>query len=305
MQSATFTFENADGIDVFVYHWAPEGDAKGVVQITHGMQEHAGRYAETAEALCEAGFVVYANDQQGHGKTAGSLERYGKVGPRGYEGILDDMKRLTDRAREENPGLPIFLMGHSWGSFMTQAYIQRWGDGLKGAVLSGTNGKNPLVKPGVLLARMVVSLRGADTTAVLLHHLSMGHFNKKFGSDPKGHEWISRDPEVVKEFEADPFCGGDFPNAFFLMLVELLSNTWDRASEARVPKGLPLYLFAGSDDPVGLETEGIVALMDRYRDLGVRDIHHKFYPGGRHEMLLETNREEVWKELIAWLDAHL
>lgn len=305
MQSATFTIENAHGDDVFVYHWAPEGDAKAVVQITHGMQEHAGRYAQTAEALCKAGYVVYANDQQGHGKTAGSLERYGKVDPRGYEGILDDMRRLTERAREENPGLPVFLMGHSWGSFMTQAYCQRWGQELKGAVLSGTNGKNPLVKPGVLLARMVVSLRGGDTTAVLLQHLSMGHFNKKFGSDPKGHEWISRDPEVVKEFEADPFCGGDFPNGFFLMLVELLSNTWDRASEARIPKDLPVYMFAGSDDPVGLETEGIVALLDRYRDMGIRDLSHKFYPDGRHEMLMETNREEVWADLIAWLDARV
>jgi alpha-beta hydrolase superfamily lysophospholipase len=305
MKSTVFSFVDADGVTIFVYKWLPEGRApKAAVQISHGMQEHAGRYAELAELLTANGYAVYANDHRGHGKTALGMDKQGQLGAGGWESTVRDLKELTDKIKSELPGIPLFLLGHSWGSFLTQNYIEKWGTGLKGAILSGTHGKDPLVKLGVMLGKRDVKRRGPAAPGGILEKLSVGGLNKKFEPVRTPKDWLNRDPAEVDKYIADPWCGKPFPNGFFLELVMLLSHTWEKSNEAQVPKELPIYLFAGSLDPVGKYTKTVQALAIRYQKYGIKDVTTKFYEGARHETLHETNRVQVMNDILAWLNAH-
>jgi alpha-beta hydrolase superfamily lysophospholipase len=305
MQSASFTFRDHDDIDVHACSWAPDqGPARAIVQISHGMQEHVGRYERTARALADAGLAVYANDHRGHGRTAADPAEFGRLGPGGWQSALLGLRQLTRIAVEQSPGLPVFLLGHSFGSFLAQAYVQRWGDALAGAIFSGTNGRNMLLRPGLVVARLIVRREGLDTTATTLREMSVGKYNKAFEPGPTGKEWLSRDPETVREYIEDPLCGGDVPNGFFMELITMLDAIWRPEQERRIPRDLPIYMFSGSECPVGNRTRGVEALARRYRRHGLEDLTVRFYPGGRHEMLNEVNRDEVYADLVAWIDAH-
>jgi alpha-beta hydrolase superfamily lysophospholipase len=304
----TFTFRDRDDVAVFVRHWTPEaGPAKAVVQVVHGMQEHGGRYEHLAGALIGAGYAVYAGDLRGHGLTAVAPHELGHLGPGGWEAALSGVGVLGEIAREENPGAGLFLLGHSFGSFLVQAFVQRWGDRLRGAVLSGTNGRNPLLRAGLVAARLIARRQGLDATATTLRQLAMGSFNKRFARGPgvTGMEWLSRDPAATRAYIDDPLCGFDLPNSFFLELFDLLDATWRPERERRIPRRLPIYMFSGSEDPVGGRTRGVEALARRYRRVGLADVTVRFYPGGRHEMLNELNRDEVAADLVTWLDARV
>ncbi len=304
MQALEFWFKDNSGVDVHVHKWSPDGDARAVIQVVHGMQETAYRYAAFAGDITAAGYIVYAADARGHGSTLIDGMR-GKLGAGGWESVLAATTHLTGIIRQENPGLKVFLMGHSWGSFLSQAYMQSFGDRVDGVVLSGTNGTNPLVGIGLLVARAVVALKGADTKADLLHQLSLGPYNKGLHDTDTGLDWLSRDTKVVRDYFNDPECGADFPNSFYLELLRLLKTIWTPVHERRIPTGLPIYIFAGAADPVGGYGKGVRALYGRYRKYGIQDVTMRLFPGGRHEMLNEINRDEVIAELRTWLDAHV
>ncbi len=305
MKTSGFTFTDTDGVDIYVYKWLPDGRApRAAVQVSHGMQEHAGRYAELAELLTSNGYAVYANDHRGHGRTAFGPDRQGQLGPGGWEGTVRDLKQLTDKIKSELPGVPVFLFAHSWGSFLAQNYIGKWGKELQGALLSGTHGKDPLVKLGVLLGKWDVKRRGPVAPGGLLENLAVGGLNKKFQPARTSFDWLNRDPAQVDAYIADPWCGKHFPNGFFNDLAKLLADTWDARNEARIPADLPIYLFAGTQDPVGKFTKTVKALADRYKRNGIKDVTTRFYEGARHETLHETNRGEVMNDILAWLNAH-
>ncbi len=305
MKSSTFTFKDHDGVEISVYKWAPESKAKAVLQISHGMQEHAGRYAQAAEAFTQEGYIVYANDHRGHGKTAPSIDKLGILGPGGWQSVLKDLLQLTSMIKQENPGLPVFLLGHSFGSFMAQAYIEEAGTGLKGAILSGTDGKNPLIGMGAFLAKLVVKLKGVETKGNFLAKIVDGGLNKPFepGRTPK--DWLNRDEAEVDKYIKDPYCGARLSNGFYLDLVLVQKNAWKEENEKKVPLTLPIYLISGTDCSVGHQTKGVQALIERYKKYGIKDVTWKFYPGARHELFHETNKEEVFQDVIAWLDAHM
>jgi alpha-beta hydrolase superfamily lysophospholipase len=304
MRSTTFTMSGPDGVSVFVYRWLPEKPATAVVQISHGMQEHAGRYAPLAERLTAAGYAVFANDQLGHGRTALGGDKQGQLGVGGWDAAVRIVKQLTDHINAETPGLPVFLLGHSWGSFLAQNYIGRWGSGLAGVLLSGTHGEDPLVGIGIIIASLDRALRGRTAPGGLLEKLSVGGLNKTFEPARTPFDWISRDPTTVDKYAADPYCGKPFPNGFFQELTRLLAGTWRKEKELQIPKDLPVLLFSGTRDPVSKFGATVKALSARYSALGIRDITLKLYEGARHETLNETNRDEVVTDIIAWLDAH-
>jgi len=307
MPLCSFTFHDSEGCEIHAYEWAPQGnEVAAVVQISHGMQEHCGRYASTAEAMVGAGYAVLANDHRGHGRTMRGPEDLGRLGPGGWRSLIETLRRLTGIARERHPDRPLFLLGHSFGSFLAQAYAQRWGGELAGLVLSGTNGRNTLLRVGLAAARLIARTQGPDRAASTLRELTIGGYNKPYDRDPgaTGKEWLSRDPDVVRGYVDDPLCGGSPPNSFFVELLELLDHTWRPGNERRIPRDLPVYMFSGTEDPVGGSTRGVEALAQRYRKHGLADVTVRFYQGGRHEMLNETNRGEVVADLLAWLGEH-
>ena len=285
MDETTFTFAGTDGAEISAYRWAGDGAPKAIVQIAHGMGEHAARYRRLAEALTDAGYVVYANDHRGHGRTAGTPDRHGDLGAGGWPGLVDDLGVLTDLARREHPGIPLVLVGHSMGSFALQCYLLDHSADLDAAVLSGTS------------ALDVIS-SAIDPT----QEVDLSAFNAPFEPARTEYDWLSRDPDEVDLYVADPACGfGLNPDS----TASMLAGGGDTANGERlagIRSDLPIYLLSGDADPLAGGGALIELVADRYREGGVRDVTVAIYPGARHEVFNETNRDEVTTELIEWLD---
>lgn len=301
------TLKNTDGCELHVYKWLPsEGiSIRGAVQIAHGMAEWAARYEEFAVSLSARGYAVYANDHRGHGRTAGSPENIGYTGRDGFNGMVRDMNTITGLIRKDYPGLPIFLFGHSMGSFLAQLYISKWGSGLKGVILSGSNGNQGIALYfGTLIARVLVALFGVRTRSRLLNYLTFGSFNRAFKPVRTDFDWLSRDTEEVNKYIADPYCGGVFTTGFFLDFFRGLKSLYDDRTVQGIPRELPIFILSGDRDPVGEFGKGPLRLAKFYRDLGMKDVNMKLYEQGRHEILHEINRNEAVEDIIAWIDAH-
>ena len=307
MQSSSFTLATPDGTQLHVNRWLPDGPPKAVVQIAHGMAEHSDRYARFAERLTAAGYAVYAGDHRGHGSTARTPADAGYFADdHGFDTVVDDLHLLSDHAREENPGLPFFLFGHSMGSFLSRSYATRFGGDLDGLVLSGTAGDpGVLGKVGLALATAQARLRGRHHPSGLMDQLTFGQYGAAFKPNRTKFDWLSRDEAEVDLYVADERCGNVFTSGFFADLLGGLGSINSDALVARVPKDLPIFLFSGDQDPVGDKGKGPTAVAEQYRRTGLGDVTLKLWPEGRHEMLNETNRDEVMDSVVEWLDAHV
>ena len=301
-----FAFQAPDGIRVTVYHWLPEtgSQTRAVVQIAHGMAEHAARYERFARALCAAGFAVYANDHRGHGRTAGTLENLGYfAGANGWDRVVADMRQLSGIIRERHPGRPLFLFGHSMGSLLARSYITLHGAGLGGVLLSGTPADPGLLgRVGLTAARLVACCKGRRAPSPLLNALSFGKFNQNFKPNRTHFDWLSRDEAEVDLYVADPFCGGVFAAGFFIDLLTGMRRLHDPASLRRIPEDLPLLFLSGGMDPCGGGEGGVRKTCEAYQKAGLRDVAVKIYPQARHELLNEINREEVFADVVAWMN---
>ncbi|NMA84681.1 MAG: alpha/beta hydrolase [Epulopiscium sp.] len=303
MVKKEFTFPNSDKNVIHVYQWIPTQEAKGIVQIAHGMAERASRYDYFASVLVKEGFIVYAHDHRGHGRSATSIEDLGYISDNdGFSDMVMDMKSVTDIAKMENPNLPIILFGHSMGSFLAQRYIQLYGNEIAGVILSGTNGKQKsLVNVGILLSKIIIAFKGRRASGKRLDKLTFGHYNHRFKPNKTKFDWLSRDEEEVRRYVEDPYCGTLFPASFFHDLYKGTKMIHQKDNLAQIPKGLPIYIFAGDEDPVGEYGKGVISLYKTYESLGIRNVSYKLYSGGRHEMLNEINKDEVIRDVIAWI----
>lgn len=303
MQASDLTLDTADGVAVHVHRWVPDGEVRGVVQIAHGLAEHGARYAHVAEALTGDGYAVYAPDHRGHGRTATSDEELGFFAEqRGWVKVLDDLRAVNEVARSEHPGVPAFLLGHSMGSFLTQQFLFTFPGTIDGAVLSGSNGPAGLLADvGAVVARVERLRLGQRGRSQLLHTMSFGAYNKPFEPARTEFDWLSRDPEQVDAYIADPRCGFVATTQLWIDLLGGLRVIAQPEHVDRVPKDLPIHIFSGEVDPVG-GAKGVAALVDLYADAGLTRVSHRVYLDGRHEMLNEVNRDEVVADLVAWLD---
>lgn len=297
-----------DGISVHGYLISPEkGETlKGIVQIAHGMAETAERYERFALSLAAEGFLVYAHDHRGHGKTAGELKNVGYLADKeGFEWLVRDMHHLTVIIRKKYPSLPLFLMGHSMGSFAAQRYAMEYGRELKGLLLSGSNGNQGIMlKAGSLIAATEVKKLGRRTQSEKMNKLLFGGFNKLFYPSRTDFDWLSRDEEEVDKYISDPYCGGVFTSGFYHDFIKGLMVIEKKKNRRKIPKDLPMLIVSGDRDPVGKCGKGVKNLYRIYKNTGVEDITLKLYPEARHELLNELNREEVTKDIIAWLKQH-
>lgn len=305
MQTDTFTMLNTQGMHVFVYEWLPGPDdpIRAIVQIAHGMCETGKRYEELAELLTEHGYAVYCNDHRGHGLTAG-LTHLGDAGEDGFEGMIEDQLLLASELKKRHTSVPHYLMGHSMGSFLTQKIICSDGELFDGFILSGTNGPQGLLTFGMSLAAAQMRLQGNTHRSLMLNALVFGPYNKGFGPIRTPFDWLSRDEAEVDKYINDPYCGKVCTARFFRDFFKLLSQIHQPQLMKCLPKDKPVYIFSGEDDPVGHRGKGVRRLIDLYRKHGVQDLEYRLYPGGRHEMLHETNRAEVAADVLDWLERH-
>ncbi len=285
MNTTETTITSTDGEVVHVYRWSGDGEPRAIVQVAHGMGEHAARYARLAEALVGAGYVVYANDHRGHGRTAGTPDRHGDFGSGGWKGLIDDMGAVTALARAEHPGLPLVLLGHSMGSFALQQYLLDRSADIDAAVLSGTSALD-------VFASAIDPTQPTDLTAL----------NDPFQPARTDFDWLSRDEAEVDKYVADPACGfGVNAQGTATMLADAPALADPERLQA-IRSDLPIYVMSGQADPLAGDGALIELVAQRYRDAGVQDVTVKIYPGARHETFNETNRDEVTADLITWLD---
>ena len=280
-----FRFSGRDGAEVAGYRWEPEGPPRGVVQLTHGLGEHLRRYDHLARTLTGAGFLVHGHDSRGHGATIVPGAEPGVIGAEGWRRTVEDLDVLVDRAREELPGRPLVLLGHSMGSFAVQQYLLDHSERVDAVALSGTAALD-LMEPALDLDA------GLDLSA----------FNAPFEPGRTGYEWLSRDEAQVDAYVADPLCGFGYDVEGLKAVFAGARDAADPGRLARLRPDLPVHVLVGDADPVNGQLALVHALVERYRAAGLTDVELRAYPGARHELFNETHRDEVEADLLAWLD---
>ena len=282
MSREQFFFTGQDGLEIATYRWPAPGRARAIVQIAHGMAEHASRYDHVAEFLNRAGYHVYANDHRGHGLTGTKSNSLGSFGAGGWNALVDDLATLTAVAREREQGVPVILLGHSMGSIAAQQYILDRSGEIDAVALSGSVATD-------LLATN--SNPDGDLTAL----------NKIFEPARTPFDWLSRDPVEVDNYVADPLCGFQLAPEAMLSLGMSMMRLGEAQELARIRKDLPIYIFAGDADPLNQKLEWLKPVAERYRAAGIKHVSEKYYPDARHEVLNETNRDEVMRDLLIWI----
>ena len=313
-----------DGVQLYLRRWKTPSAPKAVLHIVHGMAEYSWRYARLARRLVSEGIEVWAADQRGHGETTRNAKndphRGGKLGHcsdgDGVARVTLDIDILNKAIRKEYPKLPIFLLGHSWGSFIAQNYIENYDGqtsgesspihtGLAGCILSGTRGPDGLkITLGAAILTFYALVVGERRASRLARALADGPYSNTFKPKRTNFDWLSRDEKEVDAYVANDFCGKLCSLGFYRDMGRTLKRIHKTEEMAKIRKELSVYIFSGSADPAGEMGKSPAALAVAYRHLGIRDLETVLYPDARHETLNETNRDEVQESLLSWLLRH-
>ena len=297
------SFASSNGVNEIQYFiYEPEGETKAMIQLVHGMCEYIERYEPYIEFLTEKGLLVYGDNHLGHkGSVRGPQDMGFFAEEDGWTCLVKDEYRLTKIMKEAYPGLPLFLYGHSMGSFISRAYVTSHADELQGLILSGTAGSNSALSMGMKLAGFVKRLRGERSQSALLSMMMFGSYNKRYKDAKSAYAWLTRDEKVVEAYEADPYCGFTFSTSGYLDLMKLLefvtSDDWYR----KVPADLPIYVVSGSMDPVGGWGDGINEVSAKLKQTERADCTVKLYKDMRHEIHNEIGKEVVWNDIAGWI----
>ena len=293
-------FQNKEGRKVYYLRWQVR-EPRAAVVIAHGMVEHPDRYDDLAAFLNESGITVYGIYHIGHGPDAEILNHMGEGD---FDRCVDNMHELVQLAAAET-GVPVILLGHSMGSFLSQLYVTRYHD-LAGLILSGSTKAAPIAKMGAVLATVLTALSKDKThPSPFMNNMAFGAYNKAFPDHRTDFDWLSRDEAQVDKYIADPLCGGICSVSFYKNLTCGMAQMGKPEHTCNVSKDLPVYIQGGSMDPVSEMGKGLYALRDQYTELGLSRVELTVYDGARHEIFNETNRHEVYRNTLAFIDSIL
>jgi alpha-beta hydrolase superfamily lysophospholipase len=298
------TYPSANGKDTITAQiWFDDSsEPRGIVQIVHGMNEYMGRYEDFVRFLTQNGYIVCGNDITGHGKSKG-VDGYGYFGDKdGNLVIVADVRKMNELIAQRYPKLPVVMLGHSMGSFICRSYITKYGDSLRGIIISGTSGPNPLAGVGSFLSGAIKLFKGPKHPSPFLCNMAFGSYNDKYPEKRTEYDWISRDTAIVDQYAADEMCTYDFTAGGYHDLLKLIKEISTKQWAENVPKDKPYFIFSGSMDPVGEYTKGVTIVYDRMKAAGVKNITLKFYEGGHHEMLNDTERATVYSDVLGWIN---
>nr|WP_148347912.1 alpha/beta hydrolase [Bacillus rubiinfantis] len=305
MIESSFTYLTSDQQEIYAKKWLTEKgeQPRAIVQLSHGMAEHIARYEKFARELVNQQIFVYGNDHRGHGNTGKMNNNPGYFADEdGFEKVVQDMAALTDIVEQDYPNVPIFLFGHSMGSFLSRRYIQLHGERLCGVILCGTGGDPGLIgKIGKFLAAREIKKQGRKAPSPFMNNLTFGSYNKNFRPVRTEFDWLTRDEKEVDKYINDSFCGGVFSSGFFYDLLQGLEIINKMENIKKVPVILPIYLISGSQDPVGNNTKGVLKTYQAFQQAGIEDVSYKFFEDARHELLNELNKDEVQADIIQWI----
>ena len=300
-----FYYKSSDGIHkISGYRWLPEqGTYLGIVQIVHGMVEYVDRYDDFARFLCENGYIVVGEDHLGHGDSVRSESEWGYFTKYdGFNYIIKDLHTLHLKQAREFPDLPYFFLGHSMGSFLTRIYISYYGKSLAGAIIMGTGNQPPvLALLGKGLASLIALFKGEKYRSRFINNLAFGSYNRRFKPARTPYDWLTKDKAIVDEYRKDPRCTFIFTISAYKELFDGVMYVGKKSNIGKTPKELPLLLTSGAQDPVGGFGKGVIHVYDMYKAAGIDDVSIKLYDDDRHEILNETDRAQIYQDILAWL----
>ncbi len=314
MQTQKFLQTMIDGTEIAVNRWIPddEENIKGVIQLSHGMQEHALRYDRIGCILAENGFVFSAHDHRGHGKTAMEARKTGKgtfqklADKDGFNKVVCDLDQIIDELRKDYEGKPLFLLGHSFGSFVSQAYIERHGEKLKGCILCGSKGPDMTAAiGGHAVASLLCFFGQKNKQSKFMQNLAFAGYNDRFKEEKDELSWLSKSPANRMMYKADSWCGGTATVSFFRDLTYGLKTIHKSCNMKKIPKDLPVFIIYGEQDPVGKYGTSLVKLCNIYQQNGMKNVSIKGYPEDRHEIFNEEDGEIVLNDVINWVKSNL
>lgn len=276
MKSNKFKLKAVDGAEIHVYEWLPDdsGEIIGLVQLAHGMAEHAGRFEDFARFLTLNNYAVYANDHRGHGKTAGSLDNVGFLAPKnGWDKVVSDFRQLSLLIKDKNKNKPLYVFGHSGGSFIVRKFILESTPRLQGVIISGTGGDPGILGDfGVLMTRVMMIFYPAKSPSPFMDKMTFGSFNKPFKPNRTKFDWLSHDNEQVDKYVADPYCGTVFSIGYFNDLARAVLFVNKQKNIDKTPQDLPVLIFSGEKDPVGNNCKGVTEVYNKFKKAGVKNL---------------------------------
>ncbi len=302
-----FNFKSCTGKSIYAKKWYDEkkNNYKGVIQLVHGMEEHIGRYDEFASFLTSNGFIVVGHDHLGHGKTVTTDDELGFFTHKnGWFSLAEDIHILQNKIKKEYPNLPYIILGHSMGSLLTRTYLTLYNDELYGAIITGTSGQKSGLLIGSILAKLIVLLKGEKYKSKLLASLVTGSFNRQFKPNKTPVDWTTSDEKIIEEHikDTNPNCkftassyGELFKGSMYLNKMKNIQKT----------PNIPILIFSGDKDPVGENGKGVKRVYEMLKETGKDDVTLKLFPNGRHEMLNEINREEVFEFVLEWIESKI
>ena len=300
-----FNFPSANGkINIHVRSCVPHGEIKATMQIAHGIAEHSRRYDEFASFLAENGIAVYTNDHMGHGESISdnwTLAYFGE--DNGWENAVEDMKNLHKIIVSEHPNVPAIIFGHSMGSFLARTYIIKYPNDFNGVILSGTGQQSKaLVNAGKLMSKLQILKHGANHRSEMLNDLAFGTYNNSFKPARTSHDWLSRDTAQVDKYIADSLCGFIPSTGLFYQMMRGIDYISAPSNLKKMNKEVPVYFMSGDADPVGESGKGVYRAYRSFLKAGIKDLSIRLYTNGRHEMLNETCKTEVYNDILTCIE---
>ena len=285
----------------------PDAEPRAIVQIIHGIAEYIDRYDEFMSFLADNGIIAVGTDHLGHGKSIESEEQTGFFAyDNGWDYVVRDEEVLRLAMHENYPELPIIVFGHSMGSFMTRTLLIRYPDAFNAAIISGTGNQGAaLVNGGLIMGNLVTGLKGAHHYSKFLNNLAFGSYNKIYDNPKTEYDWLSRDEANVQKYIDDPLCGFIPSCSLFRDMMTGVKFITNKKNLTAMNKDMPVYFMSGDMDPVGECGKGVQKAYNNFLEAGMKDVSIKLYPGGRHEMLNEINKDEVYTDILAWLGSKI
>ena len=285
----------------------PDAEPRAIVQIIHGIAEYIDRYDEFMSFLADNGIIAVGTDHLGHGKSIESEEQTGFFAyDNGWDYVVRDEEVLRLAMHENYPELPIIVFGHSMGSFMARTLLIRYPDAFNAAIISGTGNQGAaLVNGGLIMGNLVTGLKGAHHYSKFLNNLAFGSYNKIYDNPKTEYDWLSRDEANVQKYIDDPLCGFIPSCSLFRDMMTGVKFITNKKNLTAMNKDMPVYFMSGDMDPVGECGKGVQKAYNNFLEAGMKDVSIKLYPGGRHEMLNEINKDEVYTDILTWLESKI
>ena len=303
-----FTYPSKDNLTkIHAIEWIPEKKVRGILQIAHGMVEFIDRYDRFASFMASQGFYVAGNDHLGHGKSVTDESQFGYFAKHdGNFCVLGDMQRLRIHAQKQYPDVPYFILGHSMGSFLVRQFIEKYGEGLRGAIVMGTAWQPAATLDlAIGLTSVFQQSRGGHYRSETINNMALGSYNRSFEPARTKSDWLTKDEAVVDAYEANPLNQFVFTVNGYYNLFRGLRYAERQSNLDKIPKDLPILVVSGENDPVGDFGKGPRMVAQSYMETGIQDVTLKLYPNDRHELLNELDKETVDRDLLEWIERHM